>query len=302
MLEVRLTSGTVFRGKLDFIDTESMKLSVENSSIPIDRNVVVNIRVIPLQSAPTPEPPRKQTSGVATKRDTVVVKNPQTDDWGRPKPDFVYTGTISSDDNGEIVIATDGDGEKKILRNQVVRVVRNSLDSYEAVIKRYAAPLFCPEDMFLVDLPPGKQGRPFFKVCVDRYEFPNVNGSVPRANVSYDQAKSLCEQKGKRLCSADEWQWACSGLEGYTYPYGWNPEDQKCNTDGNRAPEASGARYNCVSKFGGFDMVGNVFEWVTGPKRQPAIMGGPLSKCQTITEGFGGSAKPQTGLRCCKSN
>ena len=49
-------------------------------------------------------------------------------------------------------------------------------------------------------------------------------------------------------------------------------------------------------------MVGNVFEWVVGPKKQPAMMGGPYSKCQTITEGVGGSAKPQSGLRCCKGN
>jgi formylglycine-generating enzyme required for sulfatase activity len=156
--------------------------------------------------------------------------------------------------------------------------------------------------MFFVDIPPGKQNRPFFKVCVDRYEYPNVKDAAPKINSSYDEARALCSKRGKRLCTADEWQWACSGLEGYTYPYGWNPEKEKCNTDGNRPPEASGVRSNCVSKFGGYDMVGNVFEWVTDGKKQPSVMGGPYSKCQTITGGVGGSAKPQTGFRCCKSN
>ena len=65
----------------------------------------------------------------------------------------------------------------------------------------------------------------------------------------------------------------CSGIEGYTYPYGWNVEEQKCNSD-TRTVEPSGSRHNCVSKFGGYDMTGNIFEWVTGDNAQPMLMGG----------------------------
>jgi hypothetical protein len=302
-LEIRISSGMVFRGILESIDSESLKLKVGNSSIPITREVVVAIRTVPQTTAPAPEqPPRKQQSSSTGGNDTVIVKNPETDDWGRAKPDFVVTGTITTDNNNRIVMTLTDGGEKTIPRNQVVRIVKNSVDSYETVIKRYAAPLFCPNDMFLVDLPPGKQGRPFFKVCVDRYEYPNISGTVPKIGVSFDEAKALCEKRGRRLCSSEEWQWACGGIEGYTYPYGWNPEEEKCNTDGSRPPEASGSRHNCVSKFGGYDMAGNAFEWVRGPRQQPSIMGGPLSKCQTITEGVGGSARPQSGFRCCLSN
>ena len=179
-------------------------------------------------------------------------------------------------------------------------IIKHSSSSFDEPIKRYAKPLFCPDDMFLVDLPPGKQGRPYFKVCVDRYEFPNYKESLPQGNVSYEQAGKLCEQKGKRLCTSQEWQWACSGLEGYTYPYGWNRDENKCNME--TTPVTSGKFYNCVSKFGGYDMVGNIFEWVSGSKDEPALMGGPYSKCQTVSPGVGGSAKPQTGFRCCKSN
>ncbi len=299
-LEVRINSGMVFRGTLKEIDSLEMKLQVGNSIIPIARDVVLNIRLVPSQ--PRTPPVKQQPAAVASRRDTVVVKNTESDDWGKPKPDLVYTGTITGEDADNLVIATSDAGDKKIPRGRIIRVVKNSTESYETIIKRYAEPLFCPDDMFLVDLPPGKQGRPFFKVCVDRYEYPNFKGTQPDVNVSYDDARALCHKRGKRLCTADEWQWACGGLEGYTYPYGWNPEEEKCNTDGNRAAEPSGSRHNCVSKFGGYDMTGNVFEWVTGPKKQPSIMGGPYSKCQTITEGVGGSAKPQSGFRCCKGN
>ena len=155
--------------------------------------------------------------------------------------------------------------------------------------------------MMLVDIPPGKAGRPFLKACIDKYEFPNREGTVPQVNVSYAQAQASCLQQGKRLCTAREWQWACAGLDGYTYSYGWNFDKEACNTEG-RYPEPSGKRSHCIGKFGAMDMVGNVFEWVTGDDGQPAAMGGPFSKCQTISPGPNGDPKPQTGFRCCKSN
>ncbi|MBN1760615.1 MAG: SUMF1/EgtB/PvdO family nonheme iron enzyme [Chitinispirillaceae bacterium] len=299
-LEVRINSGMVFRGVLKSVDEHELKLTVGGSVIPITKDVVVNIRMVPKSAAPVKK--QKADAPKAAARDTVVEKNSATDDWGVPGPDIVYVGKIISDKADAIVIETNDAGRKSVPRAKVLRVVKNSAEGYEQVIKRYAEPLFCPEDMFLVDLPPGKPGRPFFKVCVDRYEYPNVKGARPKVGVSYDDARTLCSKRGKRLCTSEEWQWACSGLEGYTYPYGWNPEKEKCNTDGSRPPEESGSRLNCVGKFGGYDMVGNAFEWVAGPKKQPALMGGPMSKCQTITEGVGGGSKPNSGFRCCASN
>ncbi|MBN1579023.1 MAG: SUMF1/EgtB/PvdO family nonheme iron enzyme [Chitinispirillaceae bacterium] len=299
-LEIHINSGMVFRGILMEIDSQGIKLQVGNSTIPITREVVKNIRIVP--PPPKTAPPLQRQETAPAYRDTVVVKSTETDEWGKPKPDSTYVGTITGEEADFLIITTSGAADKRIPRNRIVRVVKKSTGSYEAVIKRYAKPLFCPNEMFLVDLPPGKPGRPFFKVCVDRYEYPNIKGSRPKINVSYDDARALCHKRGKRLCTAEEWQWACGGIEGYTYPYGWNPEEEKCNTDGSRPPEPSGSRHNCVSKFGGYDMAGNVFEWVIGPRKQPSFMGGPYSKCQTITEGVGGSAKPQSGFRCCKGN
>jgi formylglycine-generating enzyme len=152
----------------------------------------------------------------------------------------------------------------------------------------------------MVDLPPGRTGKPFFKVCVDRYEYPNRSGTVPRTNLAYADAAKLCEQHGKRLCTALEWSWACGGLDGLTYPYGKSFEQDRCNSD-TRLVETSGNRINCSSPFGGFDMVGNVFEWVSNYGK-PALMGGPFSKCQTVSPSPSGNATPQSGLRCCKGN
>jgi len=300
-LEVQIKGGTVFKGSLMSIDDEMMKINVDGSSIPISRDVVERISTIPTV------PPQPKTDEVASQKqpagpmDTVKVRNPQTDDYGRPKPDFMYAGYITGEDDKGVTIKTAGGEVKKIDRNQITRIIRHSSDSSgDGEIKRYAKALYCPQGMILVDMPFGKPGRPFFKVCIDKYEYPNKSGVVPQGSVSYGDAQNYCTQQGKRLCTAEEWRWACSGLEGYAYPYGWNVDKDKCNTD-SRQVEPSGNRTNCVSKFGAFDMAGNVFEWVTNGS-SAAVMGGPFSKCQTISPGGRGEAKPQTGFRCCKSN
>jgi hypothetical protein len=168
-------------------------------------------------------------------------------------------------------------------------------------LARYAKPLSCTKDMVLVDLPPGRTSSPFLKVCIDKYEYPDRPGSAPKANISLDEARSLCGQQGKRLCTEDEWKWACSGFEGRVYPYGNSFIEGRCNND-TRVIDVSGSRNNCVSPFGGYDMAGNLFEWVTALNGRPALMGGPYSKCQTVSYAQNGDAKPQSGVRCCKSN
>lgn len=300
IVEVRISNGSVFKGKIISVDESMLNINIEGSNIPIAKTVITQISLIPAEQKPDekvpPKKPKQQTP------DTIFVRNSETDEFGKIKEDLVFTGEISTVNNQSVVIKLADGSSKEIPRVQVSRIIKHSTSNYEETIKRYAKPLFCPDDMFLVDIPPGKQGRPFFKVCVDRYEYPNQRDVVPQGNVSYKDAQEFCQKRGKRLCTQDEWQWACSGLEGYTYPYGWNRDDNKCNTDGTKAAERSGSRLNCVSKYGGYDMVGNIFEWVTGTGNEPMLMGGPYSKCQTVSPGVGGGAKPQTGFRCCKSN
>jgi len=298
--EVRISNGSIFKGKIVSVDESMLTIDIEGSQIPIAKAVVSQIRLLPAEN----KPEEKETAKKSPVRspDTLFVKNPETDEAGKAKEDLVIAGEISSINNQSVIIKLSDGASKEIPRTQVTRIIKNSTSNYEETIKRYAKPLFCPDDMFLVDIPPGKQGRPFFKVCVDRYEYPNQRDVIPQGNVSYQEAQELCKKKGKRLCTQDEWQWACSGLEGYTYPYGWNRDNNKCNTDGTVIVERSGSRHNCVSKFGGYDMVGNIFEWVNGTNNDPMLMGGPYSKCQTVSPGVGGGAKPQTGFRCCKSN
>jgi hypothetical protein len=299
VLDVKIKSGSTFRGALKSVDEEMLRLDVDGSLIPIAKGVITQIATVPAEGAVPKKAPKKEPEGPL---DTVIVRNPETDDYGRPRESIVHIGTIVDEGTGAIVMQMKDGTRLSIKRAQIERIKKHTVEGYEKNIARYAKPLFCPDDMVLVDIPPGKEGRPFLKVCIDKYEFPNTHDTRPQGNVSYAEAEKLCAARGKRLCTTTEWEWACSGLEAYTYPYGWNYDEEVCNTAGTDHLEASGTRRNCVSKFGAHDMVGNIFEWATDSNGNPMVMGGPYSKCQTVSPGTDGSAKPQTGLRCCKSN
>ncbi len=292
-LEVKISNGSLFKGSLESIDQTILKINIEGTIIPMQREVITQIVLI--------TPQKKIIDIPAGPFDTIIKKSSVVDDWGRPAADIIVSGTIKKEENAGVNISSNG-VTQFIKQTDIVRVIRHTQDNSNDQIIRYAKPLNCPQGMVLIDLPPGFQGRPFFKTCIDKYEYPNHQGSVPQVNISFMEAQKLCEQQGKRLCTAEEWQWACSGLDALPYPYGKTSDENKCNSDASRAIEVSGARINCFSKFGAFDMAGNVFEWVRTSNNQPALMGGPYSKCQTVSPGVSGDAKPINGLRCCKSN
>jgi len=251
-IEVRIASGSSFKGRLISINDEELKMDVNGSLIPFAKDVVKQIFVLP--------------NAALQKKDAAPPN------YGKPQGGLLNNPTAPA--------APVNAGDE---------------------IARYAKLTSCPNGMVFVDLPPGRTSSPFLRVCIDKYEYPDRAGGVPQVKISLDEARSLCEQQGKRLCTEDEWKWACSGLEGRVYPYGNSFIEGRCNND-TRQVESSGSKANCVSPFGGYDMAGNIFEWVTASNGRPALMGGPYSKCQNVSYAQNGDAKPQSGVRCCKSN
>lgn len=302
-VKISLSNGSVFKGNISAIDSETVSLDVGGSVIPISREIITRITTL------VPETKKQEQLSKVQKPqkpqgpfDTVYVLNPKTDEYGRRLNPLMIIGQIQSDEADGLIIITPQGAKRKILRDRIVRIKQHTEDNFEQKIKTYAKSLFCPANMILVDLPPGKEGRPFFKVCIDKYEYPNQRDVTPKNNISFNDAQELCIKVGKRLCTVEEWQWSCSGLEGYTYSYGYRLEKVYCNREGNKNIEPSGNRYKCVGKFGVYDMVGNIFEWVSDAKGNPMLMGGPYSKCQTVSPGMKGQAKSSVGFRCCKSN
>jgi hypothetical protein len=294
-IEIRMANGSSFRGKLLSITDDHLKMDVNGSAISFASDVISQIFILPASALQKKNdeasPAVKKPQGLL---DSVWIKD------GRNGQ--LYAGTITNEGDGFLVLQdAHGGPSMKFLRKQISRFVRHSAETFDEGLGRYAKPLSCPNGMTLIDLPPGVNEKPFFKVCIDKYEYPNRKGSMPRTSVSFDEACSLCAQQGKRLCTDEEWTWGCSGVHGLAYPYGKSFVQDRCNND-TRSIVMSGTNGKCVSPFGGYDMVGNIFEWVVTKDGRPALMGGPYSKCQTVSVAQNGNAKPQSGVRCCKSN
>ena len=113
--------------------------------------------------------------------------------------------------------------------------------------------------------------------CIDAYEFPNQKGTLPKSQVTWTEAKALCEAQGKRLCTSQEWERACRGEDHTRYVYGNERKSEACNTPikggapGGVTPLApAGSHSECVSPEGVYDLNGNVSEWVVGQWDGPA--------------------------------
>jgi formylglycine-generating enzyme required for sulfatase activity len=90
----------------------------------------------------------------------------------------------------------------------------------------------------------------------------SVPASSPWVNIQLHEALAVCAKAGKRLPTNKEWYRASIGT-----PDRVNPDDpNSCalGRTGQTSPDQTGAHAGCVSSFGAFDMVGNVWEWVDG--------------------------------------
>jgi serine/threonine protein kinase len=142
----------------------------------------------------------------------------------------------------------------------------------------------CPGGLRFIPGRAGEEG-----VCIDRYEYPG-RGRVP-ARSGLGGARAACKARGLRLCTAKEWIRACGGL----FPYGRTYDPARCNT-GSRAALAAGSKRGCRSRWGVYDMSGNVSEWV----EEGTAMGGDATSDQghagCLSRSPGGAL---TGFRCC---
>ncbi|MEM6292950.1 MAG: SUMF1/EgtB/PvdO family nonheme iron enzyme [Myxococcota bacterium] len=160
-----------------------------------------------------------------------------------------------------------------------------------------AAPPTCPPDTVRLKVRKGAD------VCMESGEYPGLR-EIPKTQVTLADAKKACEDGGRRLCSASEWKLACRGAEGRRQPYAGARVEGRCNDalDGvGQNLSRSGARAECVSPEGVYDLVGNVGEWVDGG----AVLGGDAmtnrASCTTRKKPGASTMSPAIGFRCCVS-
>jgi len=87
-------------------------------------------------------------------------------------------------------------------------------------------------------------------------------GAEPWRFISQTQAISACAKAGKRLPTAEEWFLASQGTP--DLERNWDKNDCQVGNNWDNQPGFSGSGENCVSSYGAYDMIGNVWEWVKG--------------------------------------
>jgi hypothetical protein len=139
-------------------------------------------------------------------------------------------------------------------------------------------------------------------LCVDRDEA-NRAGR-PITNVSLEEAAAACATEGKRLCSANDWERACRGQGGTSYPYGPSYRAERCHVRAGEgaAPDLVGSS-SCVSASGALDMSGNVAEWdAEGNRRGGSASDGDDGRCSRRLRPPPGARAPDLGYRCCTNS
>ncbi len=102
---------------------------------------------------------------------------------------------------------------------------------------------------------------------------PSGKEDYPVVYVSWDDAVAFTEWLGEenetrmafRLCTEAEWEKACRGTDGLTYPWGDTFDVDKANTVGSGIDDTTPVgSYSPAgdSPYGVADMIGNVWEWV----------------------------------------
>lgn len=142
---------------------------------------------------------------------------------------------------------------------------------------------------------------------IDAMEHPNILGEKPTLNVTFNDAQRLCEDQGKRLCTADEWERACKGPQSKIYSYGDFYDPEFCG-EGIDDPYPSGQRERCRSDWRVFDMSGNFIEWTSTAAKEGRYLtkgGKPTSategtRCAFATDEAAGHRSKALSFRCCR--
>ncbi|MCO4744134.1 MAG: SUMF1/EgtB/PvdO family nonheme iron enzyme [Proteobacteria bacterium] len=146
---------------------------------------------------------------------------------------------------------------------------------------------------------------------MDAYEWPNKAGERPEYGMTYDDARASCEGAGKRLCSAEEWEKACKGPLSSVYSYGDFFDVDFCGDGVDNRGYPSGARKDCRSDYGAFDLSGNFAEWTgSAPKGKDTrrlVKGGQRgnarrgTRCAFSNDESIALKDNAVSFRCCKS-
>ncbi|MBW2454731.1 MAG: SUMF1/EgtB/PvdO family nonheme iron enzyme [Deltaproteobacteria bacterium] len=144
---------------------------------------------------------------------------------------------------------------------------------------------------------------------VDLYPYPNEPGKPAKLGMTHDEATKLCAERGKRLCTELEWEYACKGPKNAMYMWGNGFKGGKC--DG-QTDHMIGQRPDCKTDPGVIDMMGVALEWTSSdwergtPSGDKVVRGARAEKVSWLSARCTHARKrnphqtfDNVGFRCC---
>jgi peroxiredoxin len=175
-----------------------------------------------------------------------------------------------------------------------------------------------------LDGPDGTFTIDAFEASIEMGRAVSAPGIPPARSVTWYDAKAACEAAGKRLCTEEEWMFACTGavqidedrdgiysrdvLQGRQHSYGehYRPgwcADERRASDG--IPLLTGEHPRCVTPEGVYDLEGTTKEWIGASPDKAVLKGGSYkSRDSARCAYYKDSEAPDTrddsiGFRCC---
>lgn len=146
---------------------------------------------------------------------------------------------------------------------------------------------------------------------IDRYNYPPEPGAIPKTGLTQAEARTICEEQDKRLCTELEWERACKGPSNTIYEYGNRYDPEVCATGSSDASAPNGVNPACESGFGVRDMHGSAWNWTSSAwgrgsaRGEVAVRGGNGSEGELVGRCANGRGMnpekrdARLGLRCC---
>ncbi len=110
--------------------------------------------------------------------------------------------------------------------------------------------------------------------------------NYPVVGVTWDQAEAYCRWAGKRLPSEAQWEYAASGPENLTWPWG-NTFDPNLSAASAPDTQPVDSYPNGVSPFGMYNMAGNAAEWVADVYDETFYANSPVNNPLNTGDGPG---------------
>jgi formylglycine-generating enzyme required for sulfatase activity len=169
--------------------------------------------------------------------------------------------------------------------------------------------------------------RKHLHFCMSKFEYPGTEGSYPLVGMDYYEAKEIAEKDGNRLCTKEEFNFACEGEDIHPYGYGdgFHRDSNICNIDKpwidygkfdqSSWNDPGGGLYQavrsesvslCKSDFGIYNLNGNVDEILDSEHSKNVVLSGGYwstvrSRCRPTTDAHNKYFSfYQIGFRECK--